>query len=154
MDICHCDDIFLLIRLYSDSYSEMQFSQLAWALHGTPNDSLNLHKPYTCPPITFIIRFMLLLCMQEGLCVCVCVCVCILMCILIRLALILLEALFRFGPTSNRWQTAVDRPFSMVARYFTIFPDDQIVPVCTVSGVVIGRREVWTMSGLMGRRRR
>ena len=28
----------------------------------------------------------------------------------------------------------------MVTTYFTIFPDDQIVPVCTASGVVMGRR--------------
>ena len=42
-----------------------------------------------------------------------------------------------------------DSPLQMATRYFTIFPDD-IIPVWTVSGVVMGR--VWTVSGVMGRR--
>ena len=32
-----------------------------------------------------------------------------------------------------------DKPLNMTTRYFTIFPDD-IIPVWTVSGVVMGRR--------------
>ena len=77
-----------------------------------------------------------------------------------RLALVLFEALFRFVHTWTNLQLIADRPLNMATRYFTIFPED-IVPVWTVSGVVMGRREgvdwcgdgeegVWTVSGVKG----
>ena len=52
-----------------------------------------------------------------------------------RLVHVLFESLFRFVHNQP------DRPLNMATRYFHIFPDD-IIPVWTVSGVVMGRRGV------------
>ena len=39
-----------------------------------------------------------------------------------------------------------DKPLNMTTRYFTIFPDD-IIPVWTVSGLVMGGGEEWLVMG-------